>query len=299
MRTSSLVLVAFLACSRAGSAETGGDLAAMEKDVLGKLQAARAEAGLPALVLDPVLDRVAAARARAVAVLPFDERMSPTGTIQRLVEGAGIRRYRTVSEHVEVQGGYPDPAQATMDRWKKYDEDWSRVMQPEALRVGLGVARSDDGLLAFVAVLLAEAPAPPDLRALEEETEDAINRARVEHGLAKLLHSPALAEVARGHSEDMAKRRYFDHRTPDGLGPSDRVKAEGMRYERMAENIAVNAGMDSPVDVAVQGWLESQHHRENLLGPFVLTAVGIAETDEGEIYFTQLFLTPPPDRSPR
>src|SRR4029079_11469915 len=120
----------------------GEDLATMESDVLAKLQAARAEEGLTALVSDPVLHRVAAQRARAVAALPFERRMSPLGTIQGLVERAGIRRYRTVSEHLEVQGGYPDPAQATMDRWRKYREDWLHVMQPEPVRIGIGTALS-------------------------------------------------------------------------------------------------------------------------------------------------------------
>jgi uncharacterized protein YkwD len=98
----------------------------------------------------------------------------------------------------------------------------------------------------------------------------------------------------------MARRHYFAHRSPEDLGPADRVKADGMRYQAVAENIAVNSGVDSPVDVAVQGWLESRHHRENLLnGAYVLTGVGVASTDDGEIYFTQLFLTPPSQRVPR
>jgi uncharacterized protein YkwD len=294
MRTTAWLLVATLACSPGSAAGTGDDLATMEREILEKLQAARAEEDLPALVPDAVLDGVARERARAVADVPFDDRMSLKGTIQRLVEHAGIRRYRTVSEHLEVQGGYADPAQAAVDRWRKSREDWSRVMEPEPLRIGLGTARSDDGLIAFVAVIVAEAPPPPDPRTLEEATVDAINRVRVERGLAKLVPSPQLAEVARAHSEDMARRGYFDHRTPDGVGPADRVKAQGIRYSSMAENIAVNAGMDSPVDVAVQGWIESRHHRENLLNAvFVQTGVGVASSEDGEIYFTQLFLTPP------
>lgn len=299
MRTGGWVLITILACSPGSTPRAGDDLATMERVVLDKLQAARAKDGLPALQPDSVLDRVARERARAVADLPFERRMSPKGSIQKLVERAGVRKYRTVSEHLEVQGGYSDPAQSTIDRWRKYGADWSRAMEPGPLRIGIGTARSDDGLIAFVAVLLTEAPPAPDLRMLEEETEDAINRARAERGLPKLVHSRELAAVARAHSEDMARRGYFDHRTPDGVGPADRVKAGGIRYSRMAENIAVNAGVDSPVDVAVQGWLESRHHRENLLGPFALTAVGVASSEDGEIYFTQLFLTPPAERAPR
>lgn len=303
MRSAVLALAAILGSLTAGSAsgeEARDDLPVMLKSVVAQLQQARVEAKLPLFALDPVLDRVAGERARAVAALPFDERMSPTGSIQSLVQRAGIRRYRTVAEHIEVQSGYPDPARATMQRWRKYGEDWSHVMDPTEVRLGVAATRSTDGMIAFVAVLLAEAPPPPDPAALEADAEDAINRARVEHGLAKLIRSPELAAVARAHSEDMAKHHYFDHQAPEGGGPSDRVKSAKIRYERMAENIAVNLGADDPVDVAVQGWLASKHHRENILnGAFLLTGVGIAESEDGELYFTQLFLTPPSVREPR
>ena len=299
MRSAAWALAAALASPVPGGAP-GTGLPGMESDLLRMLQESRVEARLPAFVVDPVLSRVAGERARAVAALPFDDRMSPRGTIQSLAERAGIRRYRTISEHLEVQGGYPDPAEAAMDRWRKYREDWSHVLDPEQTRIGLGTARSDDGMIAFVAILLSEAPPPRDPRELESETEDAINRARVERGLPALAHSRELAAVARAHSEDMARRHYFAHRSPEDLGPADRVKADGMRYQAVAENIAVNSGVDSPVDVAVQGWLESRHHRENLLNAaYVLTGVGVASTDDGEIYFTQLFLTPPSERVPR
>jgi uncharacterized protein YkwD len=292
MRRVAWALSAVLASVAPGGA--ADDLAAMERNVVAALREARIEAGLPALSREPVLDQVASERARQIAELPFERRMSPGGTIQTRVERAGIKRYRRVAEHVEVQSGYADPAAAAVDRWRKYPEDWSFVTDRTATRIGVGAARSDDGVIAFVAVLLADAPPLPDRAVLEVETEAAINDARVEHGLARLVRSPELAAVARAHSEDMAKRGFFAHRTPEGLGPSDRAKAMGIRYERLAENIAVNLGADDPVGVAVQGWLESQHHRDNLMNAaFVLTGVGIAETEDGELYFTQLFLTPP------
>jgi uncharacterized protein YkwD len=91
----------------------------------------------------------------------------------------------------------------------------------------------------------------------------------------------------------MAKRRYFDHRSPEGAGPASRVAARHILYMKLAENIAESAGADDPVESAVKGWLDSAGHRANLLdGEFTRTGVGIAATEDWEFYFTQLFMVP-------
>src|SRR5690554_5655505 len=67
---------------------------------------------------------------------------------------------------------------------------------------------------------------PPDtpgdasgLRQLEAEVVDLVNDERTANGCSELRVDERLEEAARGHSEDMAERDYFDHTTPDGEGP--------------------------------------------------------------------------------
>ena len=60
----------------------------------------------------------------------------------------------------------------------------------------------------------------------------------------------------------------------------------------IGENIAFNRGYKDPVEVAVELWLKSPSHRQNLLkSDWSESAVGIAVADDGSYYFTQVFLT--------
>jgi uncharacterized protein YkwD len=62
----------------------------------------------------------------------------------------------------------------------------------------------------------------------------------------------------------MASRNYLEHRTPDGGTPRDRVLAAQYRARDLAENLA--AGVPDLPD-ALQTWLDSPHHCENLMDP--------------------------------
>ncbi len=74
----------------------------------------------------------------------------------------------------------------------------------------------------------------------------------------------ALRQAARCHSADMAARGFFDHDTPDGVSPWDRIAAAGYTGSATGENIA--AGYPDP-DAVVRGWVESPGHCSNLMAP--------------------------------
>ena len=134
-------------------------------------------------------------------------------------------------------------------------------------------------------------PVPRDL---ESGTLEAANQARLDRGLAPLALNEKLGEVARAHSRDMVRRRFFSHESPDGFGPAVRVLDHGIRYSRVGENVHRNRGAADPTATAVASWLASPGHRQLLLSAeFKESAVGVAVGGDGTIYFTQLFLAPP------
>src|SRR5262245_53023898 len=102
---------------------------------------------------------------------------------------------------------------------------------------------------------------------METETEKADNSLRTKHALPALVPAPVLIQVARAHSQDMVRRRYFDHVDPDGRRAADRVTATGITWSKVSENLAMNSGMDDPVARAVEGWMDSPGHRANILDP--------------------------------
>jgi uncharacterized protein YkwD len=79
------------------------------------------------------------------------------------------------------------------------------------------------------------------------------------------LHWDAtLQSVAAGHSGDMARRNYFEHRSPEGRTVSERVLAARYKFRLVGENLA---GGDGSMAGALQGWLDSPAHCENLMNP--------------------------------
>jgi uncharacterized protein YkwD len=82
-------------------------------------------------------------------------------------------------------------------------------------------------------------------------------------------------------------RVTFSH---DGFQQRVAAIARTIPYNRAAENVAYNQGYSDPVRQAVQGWLKSTGHRQNIEGSFNLTGIGIAQNAKGEYYFTQVFI---------
>jgi hypothetical protein len=58
-----------------------------------------------------------------------------------------------------------------------------------------------------------------------------------------LAMDPRLVESARLHSQDMLARNYFDHFTPEGIGPAQRIQAAGFPQKGYAESIETNTNV--------------------------------------------------------
>jgi uncharacterized protein YkwD len=91
-----------------------------------------------------------------------------------------------------------------------------------------------------------------------------------------------ITNSARAHAEDMAKRNYFDHFTPEGASPFDRMRAAGYAAATMGENIS--AGQQTAPKV-VEDWMNSPHHCENIMNPaFTELGVGYYREQAGDKY---------------
>jgi hypothetical protein len=90
------------------------------------------------------------------------------------------------------------------------------------------------------------------------------NAERQKAGLPALKLSSQLGQAAQNHAKDMAINNYFSHTGLDGSQPSERAAAVGYSYSYVGENIS--AGRTIPSDT-IQGWMNSQGHRENILNP--------------------------------
>jgi uncharacterized protein YkwD len=136
-----------------------------------------------------------------------------------------------------------------------------------------------------------DAPVSGEIETLERQCMSEINRLRRAYRLAPLEFSRELLPVARTYSRRMAEEGFFSHTDPEGRGTHDRLNTAGIRWRSLAENIASERGWVNPVAVSVHGWMESEGHRSNILSAqFDQTAVGVWISENGSVYFTQIFM---------
>jgi uncharacterized protein YkwD len=284
------------AAAKAPAGHAAATAAEVADSVVAELNRARVSRGAAPLSRPDALQKAAEQRAQDVAAMPYEQRMNRSPRLGEFLRRRGITRFAEARERFMMLGGYDDPAAQVLSSWKDYDEAWSAAMSPRAAQVGIGWTLAGDGSWVFLAIFLEPLREYDAARiaSMERGAFDAVNRERASHGLPALAWSDALAAVARGHSEDMAARHYFDHVTPDGLSPADRLRAAGLSYRRASENIARNQGVEDPVAAAVSGWMRSAGHRANILDPVPTSSgLGIAVDDAGMAWFTQVFFAPP------
>ena len=126
----------------------------------------------------------------------------------------------------------------------------------------------------------------------EQKAFEEINQQRALIGLQPLIWSDDAAKIARLHSENMANFKFFSHEGLDGSMVDDRADSFGIRkWRAIGENIAYNRGYANPIEFAVDRWMHSTGHRENILSErWKESGIGIAITATGEYYFTEVFL---------
>jgi uncharacterized protein YkwD len=104
------------------------------------------------------------------------------------------------------------------------------------------------------------------------------DRRRGGHGLRGLRWNATLARAAQGHAEDMVRRHYFEHRSPEGHDAIDRLRAVG--YGRRAvcwgegENLLESNGRSTPREL-ITAWMRSAEHRHVILGPWQEFGLGV------------------------
>jgi len=100
------------------------------------------------------------------------------------------------------------------------------------------------------------------------------NQDRAENNVALLAQNALLDKAAQLKAEDMARRGYFSHTTPEGKTPWYFLDQVGYKYSAAGENLAVN--FFESKDVA-DAWMSSPPHRANIIRKdFTEIGIGVA-----------------------
>jgi uncharacterized protein YkwD len=131
-------------------------------------------------------------------------------------------------------------------------------------------------LLALCATGLAQ-DAVSESAAPEQELFRMVNRDRAREGLPSLQWNEWLAQAARKHAAEMARRGQLSHRFPGEPDLRDRIAATSLRFDATAENVAFGPTAAEMHD----GWMHSPGHRANILEP-KYNAIGVAVVRSGD-----------------
>ncbi|HKI02999.1 MAG TPA: CAP domain-containing protein [Thermoanaerobaculia bacterium] len=221
----------------------------------------RAHAGVLPFRPSPVLNQVAQQQADEMAE-GWRLRPPSAALVAERLRRVGYSAHTWREDYLT----YSSPGARPVYRWRKS----GAALDGQFRDLGVGAARAEGGV--FYVFLFgwhegdffAQATAGlMDRELVLAEMLARVNDFRRGFGLPPLAHNPLLDRVSQGHAEDMLRRSYFGHRTPEGLGPSDRARADGYR-SGIGENIAEQR---FSVREALDAWMGSLGHRSNILDP--------------------------------
>jgi uncharacterized protein YkwD len=120
-----------------------------------------------------------------------------------------------------------------------------------------------------------------------------VNEYRRRNGLNELLYSASLQEAADAYAERMARDDFFEHVAPEGTGPGDRALTAGFCNRYVGENLAYGLNQVATAEEAMQGFIDSPPHNENLLRTrWDYIGIGLwhrVSVDGDEYWWVQLF----------
>lgn len=150
-------------------------------------------------------------------------------------------------------------------------------------------AKKITGILLLNADLKYIGHTPNTMKDHELLVYDLTNSIRKKKGLPLLSWSSTAAKAARKHSTNMAEESFFDHYSKDGKSPGDRLREEGINYNKIGENII--AGYGGAIN-STHAWFNNPEHRENILNKnYNRLGVGFTYQEESNFktYITQKF----------
>jgi uncharacterized protein YkwD len=231
-----------------------------------RINAVRSAAGIEPLRLSPTLSGVAQGRAEEIAEgRPVE---AATAEDSRRLAKAGWEARVVAEIEARADGGVED----VVAMWREgKGAAAGDIVSREYREIGIGVSFKPEIPLYVVILGLSwedffreRTGALSNLERMRGQMLARVNRERVAKGLAPLRRHPRLDDAAQAHADDMFRRRYYSHDTPEGKTAIDRIQALGYRAKYAGENIA--RGQYS-VDEVMDGWMESKTHRDHLLSP--------------------------------
>lgn len=162
---------------------------------------------------------------------------------------------------------------------------------------GISVVKDKNGERVFTQLFIKAPPPTHPVGAIEDIEEpklggnlnyhlfEQINQHRAQEYLPLLKINPHIQVMATQHAQDMAQgRQPFGH---EGFQERARLLLSKLGGSSVAENVALGSANTEKI---IQTWLDSSGHRNNIEGAFDWTGIGIAQANDQQYYYCQIFI---------
>ena len=261
------LLLAALTAALLPRAAAADDFDALRSEFLARINFERAHEGVAALRLSPALSHLAQQLAGEAERRGNGELAETSeGQILQRAEKAGYRAKSLAEIFTRSDGTV---AEVTAHWRERGDRTWRTLLRREFQDVGVGAAMLDEvPLYVFLLGLSWDDYAAGrleeyrDLTRMRRQMLARVNEERSHRHLPLIAPSVVLDRVAQAYADDMIRRSYYGHKSPEGETVRERAFAEGYPLRFVGENIARG---QSTVNEVMDGWMASDEHRANIL----------------------------------
>lgn len=143
---------------------------------------------------------------------------------------------------------------------------------------------SKDGLDESDSANLTTKVSPVHYTSIELDVLDLVNAYRAQNGLSQLTSLDEGSRQAANHNVHMIENEEVCH---DDFAIRYNALVEIEHAKAVSENVAFGY---SSAEAVVNAWINSDGHRENMLGDHTHFGISIKEGNDGRFYFTNIFV---------
>jgi uncharacterized protein YkwD len=125
----------------------------LERRAFDLINSERAQNGLPSLVWDAELCRMARLHSEKMARLNFFDHEGPDGDLPNRARESGIR-WRSLAENIALNQGYDDPVTLAVDQWMHSSGHRANILRGIFTHSAVGIARAADGRVYLTQVFI-------------------------------------------------------------------------------------------------------------------------------------------------
>ena len=125
----------------------------LERRAFDLINSERAKNGLPPLVWDAELCRMARLHSEKMARLNFFDHEGPDGDLPNRARESGVR-WRSLAENIALNQGYNDPVTLAVDQWMHSSGHRANILRGIFTHSAVGIARAADGRVYLTQVFI-------------------------------------------------------------------------------------------------------------------------------------------------